>query len=245
MSGDGAGAPAIKPAATVVLLRTGRDGLEVFLLRRSRGMAFAGGMTVFPGGGLDPADDGDLRVTAARETFEECGVLLADGPVRASGYQAERAAVEAHELRLSDLLAAEGLRLDTDHLVPVARWITPPGRTRRYDTMFFLIALPAGQEADMRTTEAVAARWARPADAIAAYEAGAHELMAPTFSVLHTLCGFETAEDALGWAAEGADPGPVELADGQSEDERIFPGCAEYIAARVRHDAVSGAPDAR
>ncbi|CCG01476.1 NUDIX hydrolase [Blastococcus saxobsidens] len=94
-----------KQAATVLLLRDGRPGLEVYLLRRTRGMPFAGGMTAYPGGGVDPRD-GDTEIgwtgpapdqwaaafgcgertarelvcAAVRETFEEAGVLLAGLP---------------------------------------------------------------------------------------------------------------------------------------------------------------------
>lgn len=93
-----------KDAATVVLLRDGAEGVEAYLMRRQRSMAFAAGMYVFPGGGVDPRDsDGDVPWTgptpqewaerlgcetataralvcaAVRETFEEAGVLLA-GP---------------------------------------------------------------------------------------------------------------------------------------------------------------------
>ena len=90
-------------AATVVLMRAGASGPEVYLLRRQTSMAFAGGMCVFPGGGVDPRDfdDHDVRwagpdaatwagqlgtdeataralvCAAVRETFEESGVLLA------------------------------------------------------------------------------------------------------------------------------------------------------------------------
>ncbi|WP_222047351.1 NUDIX hydrolase [Modestobacter lapidis] len=93
-----------RQAATVLLLRDGTAGLEVYLLRRTQGMPFAGGMTAYPGGGVDPRD-GDTEVAwagppprawaatwgcderlarelvcaAVRETFEEAGVLLA-GP---------------------------------------------------------------------------------------------------------------------------------------------------------------------
>jgi len=93
-----------RDAATVVLLRPDPSGLQAYLLRRHRGMAFAGGMVAFPGGGVDPRDsDGvttwagprvsafaerlgcddalahALVCAAVRETFEESGVLLA-GP---------------------------------------------------------------------------------------------------------------------------------------------------------------------
>jgi 8-oxo-dGTP pyrophosphatase MutT (NUDIX family) len=97
-----------RDAATVVLLRPGTAGPEVYLLRRQASMAFAAGMCVFPGGGVDPRDfDADvawagpspsswavrlgvdeamaraLVCAAVRETFEESGVLLA-GPSSAS-----------------------------------------------------------------------------------------------------------------------------------------------------------------
>jgi len=97
--------PAVpKPAATVMFVRDGDHGVEVFMLRRVATMAFAPRMTVFPGGGVDPRDSDpelpwagptaaewatllqadertarELVVAAVREVFEECGVLLA-GP---------------------------------------------------------------------------------------------------------------------------------------------------------------------
>ncbi len=102
---SGAAPAAAKQAATVLLLRDGAPGLEVYLLRRTKGMPFAGGMTAYPGGGVDPRD-GDTEVAwfgpspaqwagafgcderaarelvcaAVRETFEEAGVLLAGDP---------------------------------------------------------------------------------------------------------------------------------------------------------------------
>ena len=97
--------PPLRDASTVVLVRDGDDGIEAFLQRRVKQMAFAGGMTVFPGGGVDERDaDADLTwvgpdarwwaqtfstsptgaqklvCAAVRETFEECGVLLRPAP---------------------------------------------------------------------------------------------------------------------------------------------------------------------
>ncbi|GAB3128639.1 hypothetical protein GCM10027289_08370 [Tsukamurella serpentis] len=201
MSGAGAGHPReradvpVRPAATVVLLRTAASGLEVFLQTRSSGMEFAPDVTVFPGGGIEPADGGDLTVTAVRETHEECGV-----------------------------------RLDPAHLVPLSRWITPPGRTRRYDTMFYLAGLPGGQTADLRTTEAVSAGWRTPQGAIDAWLAGEYKLMAPTFSQLFQLLPFDTAAAALHWAARSADLAPVAMVEGDRPEDRRFPGRAEYAA---------------
>ncbi|KXO99194.1 NUDIX hydrolase [Tsukamurella pseudospumae] len=201
MSGQGAGhrrdladVP-IRPAATVLLLRTAPSGLEVFVQTRASGMEFAPDVTVFPGGGIEPSDDGDLTVTAARETQEECGV-----------------------------------RVDPDELVPLSRWVTPPGRPRRYDTMFYLAALPVGQEARCVTTEAVSAGWHSPQAVIDAWLGGRNKLMAPTYSQLHQLLPFETVEDALGWAAEAADLTPVAIVDGMRREDREFPGHVEYAA---------------
>lgn len=201
-------APSVaRPAATVVLLRGApADGaLEVFLQRRVAGMAFAGGMTVFPGGGIDAGDRGPvpwrgpdrqwwaqrfdcppelagtLVVAAVRETFEECGVLLAGpGPVDRNA----RDDLVARRRTLPDVLSAAGLPLGADLLAPWSRWVTPEAEPRRYDTAFFAARVPEGQEADARTTEAVEATWWRPGAALDAARRGELRLMPPT---RHTL----------------------------------------------------------
>src|ERR1700712_1578533 len=154
-----------------MLLREGpgdRAGgaLEVFVLHRVAGMAFAPSVTVFPGGGVDPTDhdvapwtgpDRDwwatrlgttvaraaaLVVAAIRELFEETGVLLADGPAPESA----RAAIADHRIGLAEVLQTHRLRLDSGVLRPWATGTPRGGNPRRYDTFFFLAALPAGQE---------------------------------------------------------------------------------------------------
>ncbi|MFE9743977.1 NUDIX hydrolase [Saccharothrix saharensis] len=211
--------PPVQPrdAATVVLVRDGEAGLEAFLLRRVAGMAFAGGMTVFPGGGVDRRDADTsvawsgpppswwasrfgcsvelataLVCAAVRETFEESGVLLA-GPSSStvvgdtSVFAAARAALVARELSLAQFLAAEGLVLRADLLRPWANWLTPVEEPRRYDTYFFVAVLPTGQRADGATTEASDAAWQRPADAMAEWKAGRRALMPPTWVTLAEL----------------------------------------------------------
>jgi 8-oxo-dGTP pyrophosphatase MutT (NUDIX family) len=206
--------PAPRPAATVLLLRDAPGGgpLQVFLQRRVTGMAFAGGMTVFPGGGVDPGDRPDpsrwrgpgpewwaqrfacsaeeagaLVVAAVRETFEECGVLLADpGPVDA----AARDDLAARRRTLPDVLASAGLTLCADLLLPWARWVTPESEARRYDTAFFVARLPEGQNADARTTEAVEATWWTPDDALEGGRRGALRLMPPTHHTLQELAAY-------------------------------------------------------
>lgn len=221
----------VRDAATVILLRDGGAGPEAFLLRRARQMAFAGGMTAFPGGALDRRDldpvtrlagpdprwwaerfDCDvmlamgLLAAAVRETFEESGVLLA-GPdptsvvADAAAYAGARAALVAGEVSLAEVLNAAGLVLRADLLRPWARWVTPVGERRRYDAWFLLAELPAGQHADGSTTEATEAGWQRPAGALADVVAGRRVLMPPTWHTLSELAAFDTVAAAL--AASG------------------------------------------
>ena len=201
----------IKPAATVMLLRDTDDGLEVFILRRTKNAVFAGGMYVFPGGKVDPADgEGDeaYRVAAVRECYEEAGVLLAvdaDGRMVDDGHPAlaHRAGVYDGSVDVQALAAEHGLRLATDALPWMSHWITPKGETvRRFDTRFFMVAHPAGQTSHHDDNETVASMWVRPADALAQWEAGELQLMPPTVTNLRFLGEHETVHAAMaaGWA---------------------------------------------
>lgn len=201
-----------RPASTVLLLRDGPDGLQVFLLRRRDTMAFAAGMYAFPGGGVDPRDrDGGPDVdawawecAAARELFEETGVLLA-GPSRDTlvgdttgpDFEADRRALVGKDLAFSDFLARRGLVLRTDLLVLCGHWVTPEAEPRRYDTRFYLAALPPGQRTRDVSGEADRVAWLRPADAQAAVAAGEMRMLPPTAAMLAMLAPMRTVEDAL------------------------------------------------
>ncbi|GAC66385.1 NUDIX hydrolase [Gordonia soli] len=216
----------LRDAATVVLVRDTDHGIEVFLQRRVKGMAFAGGMTVFPGGGVDERDadahlawqgpDADwwgeafhadpdiaqaLVCAAVRETFEECGVLLAsdsDGVFADPGALAtERQQLVDKSLAFADFLVANGLVLRADLLRPLAHWITPVNEKRRYDTRFFLAALPEGQDADDQTSEAEVARWESARAALDGWVAGEHFLLPPTWAQLSEVARFDTVADLL------------------------------------------------
>ncbi|MDQ3502899.1 MAG: NUDIX hydrolase [Actinomycetota bacterium] len=219
-------APArVRDAATVALLRDTEAGPEVYLLRRVVGMAFAGGMHVFPGGSVDPADAAAdlpwagpapgvwaqafgcaeplaraLVCAAVRETFEETGILLAAardgdvlGDVGSDDWEAERAALEAGEQSLPELLARRSLVLRADLLRPLAHWTTPEVEDRRFDTRFFLARLPEGQICRDVGGEADERRWLRPADALTS---GAR-LMPPTVAVLRELAAYPDVDSAL------------------------------------------------
>lgn len=184
-----------RPAATVLLARDGAFGLEVLMVTRNVASDFASGALVFPGGRVDAADveliarcriaEGAdaaamaFRVAAVRETFEEAHVLLAR---HAGSHDLLSAAdVEALEWRaqaalgraplFADLVAAGGIELATDLLVPFAHWITPPGPPKRFDTHFFLAPAPADQIAAHDGREAVDTVWVSPHQAIADLEA--------------------------------------------------------------------------
>src|SRR5258708_1990408 len=147
-------------AATLLLLRDGSDGLEVLMISRHEEAGFAAGALVFPGGKVDPVDAAlvahcpafgldpaalVLRIAAIRETFEECGILLA----RNAGtlLSAERLAtlLARHvttDAGFATLVAAAGLELATDDLVPYAHWITPADRPQPFATHFLLAPHP-------------------------------------------------------------------------------------------------------
>jgi 8-oxo-dGTP pyrophosphatase MutT (NUDIX family) len=232
-----------RQAATVILLRDGTTGLEVYLLRRTKGMPFAGGMTAYPGGGVDQRD-GDTEIAwsgpaperwadafgcdertarelvcaAVRETFEEAGVLLAGDPDGGSGaggvvpsvsgddWEDQRQALLTRELSLAELLAGRGLALRSDLLRPFAHWITPPVEPRRYDTKFFVAALPVGQEARHVSGEADEAAWLSPEAALAELSVGARPMLPPTSHTLGQLRSFPDVAAALA----GSPPEPLQ-----------------------------------
>jgi 8-oxo-dGTP pyrophosphatase MutT (NUDIX family) len=249
-----------KPAATVLLVRDdpapppGRTPLQVFLQRRVAGMAFAGGMTVFPGGGVDPSDQLDVQAwvgptpaewgqrlghppelagalvkAAVRETYEECGVLLAGhGPVALP--DGVRADLVAHRRALPDVLGERALRADL--MRAWSRWITPPPSPKRYDTAFLVAQVPEGQVADAHTTEAVEARWWHPAEALERWQAGEIALMAPTFTTLREIDEHPDCAAVL-TAADLRDIEPVrpQLRRTGAEVDVVLPGDPDYRAA--------------
>ena len=119
-----------------------------------------------------------------RETYEECGVLLAgDGPVTLA--VDVRADLVARRATLPDVLGDRPLRADL--LRAWSRWITPPSSPRRYDTAFLVAQLPDAQDADAHTTEAVEARWWHPTEALERWDAGDLKLMLPTHTTLREI----------------------------------------------------------
>ena len=220
-----------RPAATVVLLRPGTEvPFEVYVLRRRSTMAF-GGVYAFPGGVVDPGDrpdtlrgdwpdrlgvpDGPARAVvgaAARELFEETGVLLAgrdDEPYHTVGdtavdeWEADRALVAGRRLTMDGLLTRHGLRLRDDLLLPWARWITPEFEPKRYDTWFFVALLPDAQTARDVSGEADRTAWISPeaADGLA--------LLPPTRAMLNDLCAYQSLDEVVSASARRNAAAPV------------------------------------
>ena len=190
------------PAATVVVLREGLAGLEVLLTHRPATMAFAAGMHVFPGGRVDAADrsaglaarsvrganDAAAQVAAIRELWEESGILLADSTAAPGDLAAARAALVNGLTDFSELADQLDLRLRTDLLHPLSRWVTPPGYPRRFDARFFAAVLPAeAPDATIASGEVVALEWLRPAEALDGMADGRIGLWLPTSSTLQQL----------------------------------------------------------
>ena len=227
-----------RPASTVVVLRDGTRGPEVFMVRRHEGTAFMGGAHVFPGGRVDdkdregdeswcdgiehairqlpnlaPADAIAYHVAAARELFEEAGVLLARIAGDRTGAAVSLADADAHarfkayrpevhdgHATLRAIAGRERLRLCLDALILFAHWVTPPVDTRQFDTRFFMTRVPTEQTPAHDETETTHSAWLTPADAIAQAIAGTIVLPPPTWTTLRELEPFGTVDEAMEWA---------------------------------------------
>lgn len=233
-------AVSVRDAATVILVRDA-PRLEVLMLRRNDASVFVAGAHVFPGGALDTRDRivvehpaiggrddagaserlgierGGLAfwIAAARECFEEAGIVLgrppgggAIPPGVLAAITADRDATERGDRDFLDVLAAAGLVLDLAAIHVFAHWITPEGAPRRYDTRFFVAAAPEGQEPSPDGDETVEATWTTPADALASFEEGSIDLIFPTLRSLEALTRFGTSDELLDAVrAYDVDPG--------------------------------------
>lgn len=209
------------PAATIVIVRDGPAGLDVFMVKRHHQIDFAAGALVFPGGKATGGDFDDglaayaggtgdalrgFRACAIREAFEEAGILFArdargdlvDG-ARLQALAPWRAHLERGEAALIDMLRAERLTLACDALVHYAHWVTPVGMPKRFDTHFFLAAAPPGQAGRHDGRESVDSTWIAPAAAVA--DRARYTVVFPTRLNLMKLAGSPTVAAALAAAA--------------------------------------------
>jgi 8-oxo-dGTP pyrophosphatase MutT (NUDIX family) len=220
----------VRSAASVVMLRDGPSGLEVFLIKRHGLSDVLGGAHVFPGGKVDgndmrldmqahldtPAallhaalDESELDqlsaaalyVAALREAFEETGVLYARGAGAPEAALAEQLLRDGHAF--GDMLARMSLRLEASRLQPWSRWITPliGGVSRkRFDTRFFLAPVPAGQTPRHDNYEATESAWLSPRAALQQYWDGRMQLAPPQILGLAHLARHPDVSTALSHA---------------------------------------------
>jgi 8-oxo-dGTP pyrophosphatase MutT (NUDIX family) len=195
----------IFPAATVVLVRDGSDGLQTLLLRRSTALSFGSGNWVFPGGRIDKEDYAEdladieqaARRSAVRETREEADLTIQE----------------------QDLLY-------------FAHWTTPPENPKRFATWFFIAAFTGDSErVTVDGSEIVEHRWYRPSQALAEQQAKTLKMMPPTFVTLTELAGCATVEAAM--ALYRQRPVPHFLPRFTATEQGIamlYPGDAGYAA---------------
>jgi 8-oxo-dGTP pyrophosphatase MutT (NUDIX family) len=165
------------PAATLILFRERAAGPpELLITQRAAGMAFAGGMLVFPGGRIDPEDrvraaalnlppdDAAARVAAIRETKEEVGFDFGLG---------------VHDL------------------TPFARWLPKHRQARNFDTRFYIARVaPDAPEPEADGGETVRAFWASAGDVLALCDRGEADVIFPTRRNLERLALFSSFNDA-------------------------------------------------
>jgi 8-oxo-dGTP pyrophosphatase MutT (NUDIX family) len=211
----------VKPAATAVLLRDGAVGPELLLLRRLRSAGFVPGAWVFPGGRVDDADGlpqlvarlgptprgpgAAFWLATIREVFEETGLLLArpaGGGSDGDSLDADRAerwreALLSDEATLLDVFEDMGLVPDIRRMVYCSHWITPVAEPKRYDTRFFLAAVPPDADTRIDEREMSDAVWLTPAAALDRFRQGTLPMVFPTVKTIQMLEPYDRVDAML------------------------------------------------
>ena len=211
----------LRPAATVLLLRDGPQGIEVLMTRRSMSASFAPGAYVFPGGGIDAADaqahsmakrrptQSNLHLTQAiaaiRESFEELGILFAR---HADGRWADASDIAAIDRKgpFADQCQARGLSLAAEQVFVLAHWITDRDLPRRFDVPFLVARMPEGQTPVADESEQFEPVWVRPQDALERHAAGQFFIIFPTIRTLDRLKAFANVDAILQACAVNDEP---------------------------------------
>ncbi|WP_322992610.1 MBL fold metallo-hydrolase [Limnohabitans sp.] len=211
----------LRPAATVLLMRDGPQGIEVLMTRRSMTASFAPGAYVFPGGGIDAADaqahgmaqrrpkQSDLHLTQAiaaiRESFEELGVLFARHADSRWANNSDIAQID-RKAAFAPQCQDRGLTLAADQVFVLAHWITDRDLPRRFDVPFLVARMPEGQTPVADESEQFEPVWVRPADALTRHEAGDFLMVYPTIRTLERLKAFSSVDAVLQACAVNDEP---------------------------------------
>ena len=160
----------VYPAATVVLLRDGKNGIEVLLVQRNTAVQHMGGMWVFPGGKVDKVD-----YTSDRDEYQ----AAVNAAIR-----------ETHE--------EAGLNITAEQLVYLSHWTTPEGAKKRFATWFFVAILSDGQQVQVDGGEIARHRWVKPSVALEESADSEHplRLMPPSFVSLFDIADCQSCAQA-------------------------------------------------
>ena len=238
-----------RPAATTVVARGGARGMELLFLRRPAEARFAAGAYVFPGGVIDPEDEGaalrgrlgpgvtraepDALVAALREAFEETGLLPADDLPPGSELGRAREALLEGETTFPALLRAWDLRFRGLSAAYFARWVTPARLSRRYDARFFLVEHRGG-EPSLIGEEHTEAVWIDPGEALRRFETGDLPMLYPTRKTVERLAVHPELAGAMeAFRRAEVDPArPRLLVDGDAVVP-VMPGEPGYEEAKM------------
>jgi len=186
-------------AASVILWRLGPRGLEAYLVRRGATQRFAPGFTAFPGGRRDPEDDavpvrhpGDNApadlACAARELFEEAGVLVATGPAHPAAALAEhRARLLAGGIGFAALLSELRAEVDGARFVEGGRWVTPDFYAARFDAVTYLVEWRPGERPEVWPGELEDGAWLSAAGALDDWSRGERLFLPPNLWPIRVL----------------------------------------------------------
>ena len=213
--------PEPKLSSTILLLRDA-PVLQVFMVKRHYQIDFAAGAMVFPGGkareeDFDPAwekrisgafskNERAARIAAIRETYEECGVLLARkndgseellGPKECEPLLPHRSAVDKEEASFLELIQSADLVLATDKLVFFGHWITPEMMPKRFDTHFFIACAPKDQIAEHDGRETTDSIWIHPTEALELEQKKQATIIFPTRMNLRKLAEAKSSDEAI------------------------------------------------
>jgi 8-oxo-dGTP pyrophosphatase MutT (NUDIX family) len=237
------------PAATLIVVRERDDGPpELLMVERARGMAFAAGALVFPGGRIDDSDRrlaADLpteaaAVAAIRETLEETAIPvgLDPAPDEAAALELQRALVA--DTPFAALVEQSALRIGVEALTPFTRWVPKFHAVRKFDTLFFVARAPTGDwRPNVIEGECAAALWLTAEDVLERERRSEARLIFPTRRTLERLAQHASFEaihaDALAHAIEPVTPW-VEERDG--EQFITIPGDLGFPVTQERLDGL-------
>ena len=211
------------PASTVLIIRNGKIGIEVFMVVRNHEIDFASGALVFPGGKLDKNDYDEklknlsyideerdtenlpFKIAAIRESFEEANVLFANDKVsnslvsvnRLKSLNSWREKFNNNTTSMLEFASIESLKFSTKNLTPFAHWITPEKMPKRFDTRFYIAEAPKDHKGEHDGSESVDSIWINPHQALEDCYSKKRTIIFPTRLNLEKLSKSSSVKEAL------------------------------------------------